>query len=64
LTYELTVAGGILQEVGTGTVTAGEFEGATATLTWAYAVVNSLQCLASGGLTTQDGTVTAEITGL
>jgi|ERR1044071_7182227 hypothetical protein len=61
---ELTVTGGILQQVGTGTITAGEFEGASATLSWEYAVVNPLLCLASGGLTTQDGTVTAEITGL
>ena len=64
LTFELTVTGGILQEVGTGTITAGEFEGASATLSWEYAVVNPLLCLVSGGLTTQDGTVTAEITGL
>jgi hypothetical protein len=64
LTFEVTVIGGILQEVGTGTITAGEFNGATATLSWEYVVVNPLLCLASGGLTTQNGTITAEITGL
>ncbi|HWO24311.1 MAG TPA: hypothetical protein VNO30_36455 [Kofleriaceae bacterium] len=64
LSFEVTVTGGILQEVGTGTITAGEFTGATATLSWVYAVVNPLLCLVPGGLTTQDGIITAQITGL
>ncbi|MEV7013561.1 hypothetical protein [Streptosporangium sp. NPDC051022] len=63
LTYVLTITGGILQTVGTGTITAGQFTGATAVFTWVYAV-NPLNCLASGGLTIQDGTLAAQITTL
>ncbi|MFI6585639.1 hypothetical protein [Embleya sp. NPDC050493] len=61
LTYVLTVTGGILQTVGTGTVTSGEFTGATAVFVWAYALVNPLQCLAPGGLTSHGGTITVQI---
>ncbi|MFC4117339.1 hypothetical protein [Nonomuraea zeae] len=63
LTYVLTITGGILQTIGTGTITSGEFTGATAVFTWIY-VVNPLQCLASGGLTAQDGTIAVQIIGL
>ncbi|WP_437686095.1 hypothetical protein [Sorangium sp. So ce176] len=64
LTYELTVTGGILQTVGTGTITAGQFTGATAVFTWVYPIVNPLLCLTPGGLTTHDGIITAVITGV
>ncbi|WP_439679310.1 hypothetical protein [Embleya sp. MST-111070] len=64
LTYELTSTAGVLQVIGTGTITSGEFTGATAVLTWIYALVNPLQCLAPGGLTTHNGTLIAQITGL
>ncbi|MEU8325576.1 hypothetical protein AB0C33_45015 [Nonomuraea sp. NPDC048881] len=62
LTYVLTVTGGILQTVGTGTITAGELTGASAAFVWAFVLVNPLQCLAPGGLTTHDGTIAAQIT--
>ncbi|MBB5868085.1 hypothetical protein F4553_001464 [Allocatelliglobosispora scoriae] len=59
----LTATGGIVQNTATGTVTAGEFNGATAVITWIYALVNPLQCLMPGGLTTQDGTIVLQVTG-
>lgn len=61
---EATITDGIQQYIGTGTVTSGEFTGDTAVFTWAYLVPSPLDCLAPGGLTTQDGTVIADITGL
>ncbi|GAA2997358.1 hypothetical protein [Actinokineospora diospyrosa] len=60
----LTATGGIVQNTATGTVTAGEFTGASATITWIYALVNPLLCLTTGGLTTQDGTILLQITGV
>ncbi|WP_131740974.1 hypothetical protein [Actinomadura roseirufa] len=63
LVSELTATGGIVQNIATGTVTAGEFTGAAAAITWAYPLVNPLQCLAPGGLTTQNGTILVQITG-
>lgn len=63
LTYEETDTGGIDQTVGTGTVTAGEFTGDAAVITWIYALVNPLLCLAPGGLTSQSGSIVAEVTG-
>ncbi|WP_131736112.1 hypothetical protein [Actinomadura roseirufa] len=61
---EATVVAGVQQYVGTGTVTSGEFNGDTAVFTWAYLPPSPLNCLAPGGLTSQDGTVTAVIAGL
>ncbi|MUN39006.1 hypothetical protein [Actinomadura litoris] len=61
---EATIVAGVQQYVGTGTVISGEFNGATAVFTWAYLPPSPLNCLAPGGLTSQDGTVTAVITGL
>lgn len=61
---ETTVVGGVQQYVGTGTVASGEFAGDTAVFTWAYALVNPLDCLAPGGLASQDGTVVGDITGV
>ncbi|ROO87797.1 hypothetical protein EDD29_5439 [Actinocorallia herbida] len=60
----LTNTAGILQNTAVGTVTAGEFTGATAVITWIYPLVNPLQCLLPGGLTVQDGTTALQITGL
>jgi hypothetical protein len=62
LTYALTATGGTVQETGTGTITAGEYTGTTAVFAWAY-LSDPLQCLAPGGLTVQNGIVTAQITG-
>lgn len=64
LTYVTTVTAGITQTTGTGTVTAGEFTGDTGLITWAYVLVNPLLCLAPGGLTTQNGSIVAEIIGV
>ncbi|MFE0023317.1 hypothetical protein, partial [Amycolatopsis sp. NPDC059021] len=61
---EVTVVDGVQQYTGTGTVTSGEFTGDTAVFTWAYLVPSPLDCLAPGGLTSQDGTVVGNITGL
>jgi hypothetical protein len=64
LVSELTSTGSILQNTATGTVTAGAFTGAAAVITTAYLVVNPLQCLLPGGLTTQNGTILIQITGI
>ncbi|WP_132115981.1 hypothetical protein [Actinocrispum wychmicini] len=64
LVNELTATGGIVQNIAVGTVTAGEFTGAAATITYAYPLVNTLQCLAPGGLTSQDGTILVQIIGV
>lgn len=63
LTYVTTVTGGITQTTGTGTVTAGEFTGDIGVITWAFVLVNPLLCLQPGGLTTQNGTIVAQIIG-
>lgn len=63
LTFELTSTAGIVQNTGTGTIVAGEFTGATAAIAWIYVLVNPLQCLA-GGMTVQNGTIIAQITGI
>ncbi|ROO87671.1 hypothetical protein EDD29_5298 [Actinocorallia herbida] len=57
-------AAALLQNTAVGTVTAGEFTGATAVITWIYPLANPLQCLMPGGLTVQDGTIAVQITGL
>lgn len=63
LAGEETITDGILQDTATGTVIAGEFDGATAVINWTY-LVNPLSCLSPGGLTTLNGTVLVQITGL
>lgn len=63
LVGEETITDGILQDTATGTVIAGEFDGASATINWTY-LVNPLACLSPGGLTTLNGTVLVQITGL
>ncbi|GLW93218.1 hypothetical protein [Actinokineospora globicatena] len=64
LASTLTATAGVVQNTASGTVTAGEFTGASATITWIYALVNPLQCLTPGGLTTQDGTILVQIAGI
>lgn len=61
---ELTATAGIVQNTATGTVTAGEFTGATAVISWVYVLVNPLLCLLPGGLAAQDGTILVQITGV
>jgi len=64
LSFTDVIAEGIEQVTGTGPVTSGEFQGATATIVWLYTVPDPLQCLTSQGVTSQTGTLTAHITGL
>jgi len=64
LSFTDVVAEGIEQVTGTGPVTGGEFLGANATIIWLYTVPDPLQCLTSPGVTSQPGTLTAQITGL
>lgn len=61
---ESTIVAGVQQYIGTGTVASGEFAGDTAVVTWVYTVASPLDCLAPGGLTSQNGTVIVEITGV
>ncbi|GAA2037621.1 hypothetical protein GCM10009839_43650 [Catenulispora yoronensis] len=62
LVGEETITDGILQDTATGTVIAGEFNGAAAVINWTY-IVNPLACLSTGGLTTLNGTVLVQISG-
>ncbi|MEU5693329.1 hypothetical protein [Actinosynnema sp. NPDC020468] len=64
LVGELTSTGSLLQNTATGTVAAGEFTGAAAVITWTYLTPNPLQCLLPGGVSTQDGTILVQITGV
>jgi hypothetical protein len=58
------VVDGTEQVTGAGTVTAGEFTSATVILVWVYPVLNPLQCASAQGVTSQSGTLTAQITSL
>jgi hypothetical protein len=60
LTYTDTIAAGIENVTGTGTVTSGEFTGATGTFVWVYTVPIPLLCLTTG-VTSQSGTLAAAI---
>lgn len=64
LSFTDVIAEGIEQVTGTGPVTNGEFRGASATIIWLYTVPDPLRCLTSQGITSQAGTLTAQITGL
>jgi hypothetical protein len=64
LSFTDVIAEGIEQVTGTGPVTSGEFRGANATIIWLYTVPDPLQCLTRQGVTSQAGTLTAQITGL
>lgn len=61
LTYTDTIAAGVENVTGVGTVTSGYLTGATATFIWAYTLPNPLSCLLPGGATSQNGTVAATI---
>jgi methionine-rich copper-binding protein CopC len=63
LSFTDAVAEGIEQVTGAGTVTSGQFAGATVVIVWVYVVPDPLQCATPRGVTTQVGTITAEITG-
>ncbi len=62
LTYTDTIAGGVEDVTGVGTVTSGELAGATAAFQWVYTVPDPLLCLTTG-VTSQSGTVAATILG-
>ncbi|GAA2037610.1 hypothetical protein GCM10009839_43630 [Catenulispora yoronensis] len=63
VTYTTTNTAGITQTLGTGTITAGEFTGDIAVISWSYPLVNPLLCLLPGGLASQNGTIIFEVTG-
>lgn len=64
LSFTDVVLNGTEQITGAGTATSGEFTGATAVLVWVYPVLNPTQCASAQGVTTQTGTLTAQITSL
>jgi hypothetical protein len=61
LTYTDTIAAGVENVTGIGTVISGYLTGATATFVWVYTLPNALACLSPGGATSQNGTVVATI---
>jgi hypothetical protein len=64
LSFTDVIVEGIEQVTGTGAITSGEFAGGNATIVWAYTVPDPLQCATSQGVTTQTGTIVAQITTL
>jgi hypothetical protein len=64
LSFTDVIAEGIEQVTGTGAITSGEFAGGNATIVWVYTVPDPLQCATSQGVTTQTGTIVAQITTL
>ncbi|GIG64507.1 hypothetical protein [Phytomonospora endophytica] len=64
LTYTASSTAGIVQQTGVGSIIAGQFTGAAAVVTWIYLLVNPLECLVPGGMTSQNGTILVQITGL
>jgi hypothetical protein len=61
LTFTDVIILGTEQVTGVGTVTSGEFTGGAVTIVWLYPVLNPLLCLTSQGVTSQSGTVAAQI---
>jgi hypothetical protein len=61
LTFTDLIILGTEQVTGVGTVTSGELTGGVVTIVWLYPVLNPLQCLTSQGVTSQSGTVIAQI---
>lgn len=64
LTFTDAIINGTEQVTGTGTVIDGKFQGGNATIVWIYPILNLLQCSTAQGVTSQTGTVTAQITTL
>ena len=62
LTFTDVIIGGTEQVTGVGTVTSGQFTGGVVTIVWLYPVLNPLLCATSQGVTSQSGTVAAQIT--
>ncbi|MFC7650589.1 hypothetical protein ACFQX6_67235 [Streptosporangium lutulentum] len=63
LTFTDTIAAAVETVTGTGTITAGEFAGASAVIVWTYVVPNALACLTPAGVTSQSGTILITILG-
>src|SRR5579872_809 len=61
LSFTDAVANGTEQVTGTGPVTSGEFKHGTAVIIWAYPVLNLSACSTPGGLTSQTGSLIAQI---
>jgi hypothetical protein len=62
LMFSDAIIGGTEQVTGVGTVTAGQFTGATAVIVWIYPVIDPQQCQTQQGLTTQNGVLSAHLT--
>ncbi|MFD5142680.1 hypothetical protein [Streptomyces sp. NPDC058401] len=63
LDYTDTIVAGVENVTAIGTVTSGDFTGASATFVWLYTAPSPLACLTTTGLTNQTGTVTVTILG-
>jgi hypothetical protein len=65
LDFTDVIVEGVIQVTGTGTVTSGEFTGATIVIAWVYtpSLSDLLACATSGGLTSVTGPFTTEIIG-
>lgn len=63
LTFTDTIAGAVETVTGTGTITSGQFTGATAVIVWIYTIPNALNCLTPTGVTSQSGTIAVTILG-
>jgi len=61
LTFTDVIALGVEQSTGVGAVTAGRFQGATATVTLILTAPNPLQCLTAQGVTSQTGNASIAI---
>ncbi len=61
LTFTDAIVLGTEQITGVGTVTSGQFVGGAAVIVWIYPVLSPLQCLTSQGVTSQSGTLIAQI---
>lgn len=62
MTFTDAIVLGTEQVTGVGTVTSGQFTGGAVAIVWVYPVLNPLLCLTSQGVTSQSGTVAAQIT--
>lgn len=63
-TFTVNSVGGTIVVIAQGTVTAGQFTGATAVITWTWPAPNPLACLSTSGVTQLTGVTTVQITSL
>jgi hypothetical protein len=63
-TFTVNSAGGTVIVIAEGTITAGQFTGAAAVITWTWPAPNPLACLSAPGVTQLTGVTTVQITSL